>query len=454
MPTVTLPFRPRPWQIPLLADPARVITAVVHRRAGKSAGLMWRGIKRGLTIERRNPPARIIHTLPFQVQWDRTGLWDRLAEAGKAIPGARVLIADKRVVLPTGAVYQAGGMDKPDSWRGGYADEVILDEYDDTQADGQATAILPMLADYGGVLVRSGTPKGFGRLKAAYDEAGLKPGDDGYMPGHSRYLLPYQATGVLSDTAIAEMRGKMTPEEFAQEFECSFDAPNSGAYYAALLNDAEREGRITDLPHDPGLPVWTAWDLGRRNAMVIWCIQTTRGGIRRVIDCYHETGSDLPLAVKWLREQPYDYKTHLLPHDVEVNELAGKTRRETLTALGVRNIFTVPSYPGAVQDGINGVKMLLPRCWFDRGKTATGVKALWNYRRAWSEQGQVFQVNPVHDWSSDAADAFRMAAMGDAEPRDSSGRRELPRVSEDWSPYGQPRRQLPAYSTANSPYGA
>ena len=436
MPIITMPFKPREWQKPLIVDPARNIVAVVHRRAGKSLGLMWRGIRRGLTIERKNPPARIIHTLPYQVQWDRTGLWDRLADAGKNIPGCQVQKADRRIVLPTGAIYQAGGMDKPDSWRGGYADEVILDEYDDTQADGQTTAIVPMLADFDGVLVMSGTPKGFGRLKAAYDTAGLPEDHPDYQRGSSRYFLPYTATGILSDATIADMRGKMTAEEFAQEFECSFDAPNSGAYYAGLLQAAEVEGRICDVPYDPSLPVWTAWDLGRRHQMVIWCIQTTRGGQRRVIDYYGESGSDLPGAVKWLRGKPYDYSRHCLPHDVEVHELAGNTRRDTLMSLGLRNIHTVPSYPGAVQDGINAVKMMLPKCWFDRGKTAAGVKALWNYRRAWSEQGQVFRVNPVDDWSADPADAFRMAAMSDEEPRAAFDRNRMPAQSPEWSPYG------------------
>ena len=185
---VTLPFTPRAWQVPLIDDPAKRIVAVVHRRAGKSTGLMWRGLKRALTIQRTHPPPRIVHTLPVQVQWSRTGMWDALARAGSLIPGAQVFKSEMRLILPNGAIYQAGGMDKPDSWRGGSADEVILDEYDDTHADGQATAIEPMLADFGGVLVRSGTPKGYGRLKAAYERAGTQP-------GWSRYLLRWQDTG-------------------------------------------------------------------------------------------------------------------------------------------------------------------------------------------------------------------------------------------------------------------
>lgn len=401
---VTLPFAPRPWQVPLLNDPAKRIVAVVHRRAGKSTGLMWRGIKRALSIPRTEPPARVIHTLPYQVQWSRTGLWDRLAAAGRAIPGADVMKSEMRLVLPNGAIYQAGGLDKPDSWRGGYADEVIVDEYDDTQAEGQTTAILPMLADYHGTMVMSGTPKGYGRLKGAYERAAAQP-------GWSRYLLRWQDTGALSDEAIADLRAEMTPEEFAQEMECSFETPNSGAYYASALQEAERDGRIGAVPYDPRLPVWTAWDLGMDDSTAIWFVQVSPGGEIRWID-YHEAGGvGLDAYAAVLAGKGYVYAKHLLPHDVDVRELGtGRSRLDVLGTLGVRPIKIVPAMNPI--ERINALRMLLPRCRFDAVKCAVGLKALWHYRREWNEKAEVFRPNPVHDKFSHAADAAGHFAVG------------------------------------------
>jgi hypothetical protein len=83
-----------------------------------------------------------------------------------------------------------------------------------------------------------------------------------------------------------------------------------------------------------------------------------------------------------------------------------------LHSLGVLDIATVPSYPGAVADGINAVMMILPRCFFDEKKCANGLKSLRAYRREWNEGQQVWRSKPVHDWASDDADAFRMLAMG------------------------------------------
>src|SRR5678815_999197 len=325
--SITLPFAPRPWQRPLIDDRAPRIVAVVHRRAGKSTGLMWRGLKRALTDKK--PLPRVVHILPYGVMWSRTGLWDQLTRAADAIPGATVRRSEMLVRLPNGGIYQAGGADNPDSWRGGYADECIIDEADDTPPSLVPLVIEPMLADRDGTLVRSGTPKGRGVLQAAYDRARI-------TEGHSAYLLDYTKTGALSAEAIGRLRTEMSEEEFAQELECSFNAPNSGSYYGKLMDEAERAGRITSVPHDPALKVWTAWDLGVDDSTAIWCCQITRGGEWRLIDYIEDSGVGLDHYVRLLQQRPYVYEKHLLPHDAKVRELgSGKARTETLHSLGV-----------------------------------------------------------------------------------------------------------------------
>ncbi len=166
---IALPFTPRPWQARLIDDPAPRIVAVVHRRAGKSTALLWRGFKVTITSKRQLP--RVVHVLPYAVMWARTGLWDQAVRATEALPGAQVRRSEMAIRLPTGGTWQAGGADNPDSWRGGYADECIIDEFDDTPQTMVPLVIEPMLADRAGTLVRSGTPK---RPRAAPD--GLRPG--------------------------------------------------------------------------------------------------------------------------------------------------------------------------------------------------------------------------------------------------------------------------------------
>jgi hypothetical protein len=56
--------------------------------------------------------------------------------------------------------------------------------------------------------------------------------------------------------------------------------------------------------------------------------------------------------------------------------------------------------------------MLLGRSRFDAARCRVGLKALWHYRREWNAAAEVFRPNPVHDWSSHAADAAGHFAVG------------------------------------------
>ena len=40
----------------------------------------------------------------------------------------------------------------------------------------------------------------------------------------------------------------MTPEQYEQEFECSFTAAVSGSYYGRLITKADKDKRIGDVP--------------------------------------------------------------------------------------------------------------------------------------------------------------------------------------------------------------
>lgn len=430
---VALPFTPRPWQRPLLNLHAPRAVIVVHRRAGKTTMLMWRALRKAATSARAHLPAavrnldgappRVIHVLPERVQWSRTGLWGQVERAAAAIPGAEAVKSELMVKLPGGRTFQAGGMDNPESWRGGYADEIIEDEADDVTAGGLDMVVEPMLSDYQGTRIHAGTPKGAGRLAGLWDRAGAE--------GWPRVRLAWQDTGVVGaidralapdmhEQAIARLRSQLTPEEFAQEMEVSFEAPNSGSYYGRLLDQAERDGRIARVPYDPRLPVETWWDLGMDDATALWFVQLLPGsGEVRVIDYAEASGEALGFYAALLAGRGYHYAAHRLPHDVQVRELGtGRSRKETLESLGVRPIRVGRALP--VTDGINAAKMLLPRCWFDAEKTAAGRRWLRLYRREWIEERGVWSAKPLHDGSSHAADAFREGAVNFREVADPS----------------------------------
>jgi phage terminase large subunit len=74
--------------------------------------------------------------------------------------------------------------------------------------------------------------------------------------------------------------------------------------------------------------------------------------------------------------------------------------------------------PNNPDDGIEAVRIMLPRCWFDRSKCEHGLEALKQYRKDWDEKLKAFRDKPKHDWTSHAADAFRYLAVGLTEVRE------------------------------------
>jgi len=279
---------------------------------------------------------------------------------------------------------------------------VVIDEPADIDPRVWPEIVRPALADRLGWACFIGTPKGHNSFYDVHRQA--MEDDDWY-----HLILRASTSGLLVAGELAAAKSSMSEDQYAQEFECSFEAAIIGAYYGKLLNDAEGEGRIGNIPYDPSLPVHTIWDLGMRDATSIWFLQQI-GREVRLIDYYEASGASLAHYVKALQGKPYVYGAHILPHDVEVKELGtGITRMETLKNLGLRNPLIAPRL--SVEEGINAVRLLLPRCWFDRQKCAQGLEALKQYRHEYDERLKIFRANPLHDWTSHAADAFRYLAQ-------------------------------------------
>jgi phage terminase large subunit len=82
---------------------------------------------------------------------------------------------------------------------------------------------------------------------------------------------------------------------------------------------------------------------------------------------------------------------------------------DTLKLLGV-TASIVPTV--GVLDGINAVRRVFDRFWFDAVKAKTLVEALSLYRRDFDEKNKTFRTKPLHDWTSHLADAARYLAVG------------------------------------------
>jgi phage terminase large subunit len=405
---VVIPYAPRPQFVSYHNRTQRWAWIVAHRRFGKTVGCINELIKGALVCTRPEP--RFAYIAPLYTQ-AKDVAWGYLKHFTAGIPGVTAHESELRVDLPNGGRVRLYGAENYDRMRGIYLDGAILDEYGDMDPRVWPEVIRPALSDRQGWGTFIGTPKG----RNGFYELGhgsLDIGWEGALHNDEWYTLELKAseTGILPQAELDDARKIMTPEQYEQEYECSFDAAIIGSYYGREIADLERQGRVRSVPWEPGLPVYTAWDLGLDDATAIWFVQAA-GSEVRVIDYYETNNTALSeIARELLNSRRYTYGEHILPHDAEIRELmTAKSRKDSLEALGLQPIRIATRQ--SVEEGINASRMMLPKCVFDKEKCARGLEGLKQYRREWDEKRKTFKMAPLHDWTSHGADAFRYLAM-------------------------------------------
>ena len=212
-------------------------------------------------------------------------------------------------------------------------------------------------------------------------------------------------TGILPAKELASARRQQTDEQYRQEYECSFEAAILGAYFGKLLEDAEREGRITSVPYDPVLPVDCAWDLGVDDETVIWFLQGLPGGELHCIDFVHGTGQGVDYYLSELARKKYRYGVDFVPHDMEARSfVAGNRSPADIARRHGRRLQIIERMNPL--ERIQATRLLIPRLWFDKKRCDYGIEALKQYRTKYNDKTSTFSEQPLHDWTSHSADAI------------------------------------------------
>lgn len=404
--TVPVDWAPRSYQKPLwryLENGGKRAVAVWHRRAGKDATSLNHTVTQA--VQR---PGLYWHLLPTYNQ-GRKIVWDGRTKEGKpfldAWPKELIVSAnatDMKLELQNGSIWQVVGTDNVDRLVGANPIGCVFSEY--SLQDPRAwDYIRPILAENGGWAVFIYTPRGRNHGHALFEMAKNNP--DWFCES-----LSVEDTKVLTEKVINDERLAGMPEEMIQqEFFCSFDAGLVGAYYSQQMAYLLAEKRLTKVPYDPLLEVHTAWDIGVGDSTAIGFVQIYGEEIR-MIDYYENSGEGLIHYAKVLRDKPYLYGKHYGPHDLAVREfISGKSRIEVAAAVGIK--FTlVPR--ASVEDGIEAVRNMLMRTYWDNDKCGRWIEAMRQYKKQWDDKRRVFSSMPVHDWTSHPADMIRTLAMG------------------------------------------
>jgi phage terminase large subunit len=271
----------------------------------------------------------------------------------------------------------------------------------------------PMLEENNGWAVFITTPRG---RNHAFDMLNYAR----RTPGWFAETLTAIDTGALSDSdlasALAEYQSLYGYDAgqamFDQEMMVSFNAAVLGAFYAREMLEVRNEGRVLEIEPDFDQPVHRAWDLGvRDDTAVFWfqpygaqlLILDVMAGNSVGVEYFRDEIFRRHEARGWLHGNDY------VPHDAKILEWgSGRTRVETMQNIGLSPML-VPK--ASLEDGINAVRRTLPLCVF-HPRCEAGISALEQYQREWDDEKKCFRVNPLHNWTSHYADAFRYLAQG------------------------------------------
>lgn len=229
---------------------------------------------------------------------------------------------------------------------------------------------------------------------------------DSLRTDHHIDLLPEQKAWYAA-------KARTQSDSMMQEYPCTpeeaFFTSNEGLYYGRHMARARVEGRIRKVYHDPNLATYVSFDLGYSDFTSLWFWQMVNQEIR-LIDFYEKNGEPLTHYLKIVKDKPYSISKVFAPHDANVTEYSsGISRADVAKKHGVK--FTVlPKLE--IIDGINAVRNLLDRCFFDEEKCADGIKALESYSKKWNNSfGCWSDTQANHNWASHASDSFRYLAQ-------------------------------------------
>jgi phage terminase large subunit len=209
------------------------------------------------------------------------------------------------------------------------------------------------------------------------------------------------------------------PDRYPHTWDGEYARAFEGAYFAVLLSDLQKDGRVCALKADPVLPIRAYFDIGgsgaRADAMAIWIVQFVAQSVY-VLDYIEGIGQPIGYYAMMMRDRGWEHAEITLPHDgLHHNNLTGKRYLDHWEEAGFRVNAIENQGAGAAAARIEAVRRLLPRCWFDKDKTEAGRDALGFYHEK-MDSVRGIGLGPEHDWSSHAADAFGLMAISYEDP--------------------------------------
>jgi phage terminase large subunit len=392
-----LEYVPRPQFLPFHNRRHRWAVLNTHRRAGKTVALTNDLVVGALQNQLRKP--QLAYIGPTFTQAKRIA-WQYLKDYAEPYLSKPPSESELKITLHGERTLYCLGADNPDSLRGMYLDGAVMDEYALFRPSVFSTIIRPALSDRNGWGVFASTPRGKNLFYSEYKKAIKNPKE------YFQLTLRASDSGLIHPLELEALRKDMDPEEYAQEYECSFDAALKGAIYAEEINAVFADQRVRPSLYDPNLPTHVVFDLGFTDATVAIYWQEAPDGTIRIVNVEVTNGKDIFHHIDRIIQfkGQADLGSVWLPHDAKAKNLqTGKSIVEQFLDNDIRPQI-VPNHK--VRDRIAATRSIFPRVHFDETVTEDLLEALKGYRREWDDNLLMFKDIPMHDWCSDYADAF------------------------------------------------
>ena len=397
----------------MFQDGIRHFYLVLHRRAGKDKETLQL-----ITMYAMQRAGLCLYVFPHLVQ-ARKAIWKGRGDDGVRfidhIPPELVVKKNElemSVELVNGSIIQLTGSSNIDALVGSNPILIAYSEF--PLHNPMARQLLsPILAQNKGVEILNGTPRGRGPSYDIFKHAQNSP------EWFTQYLTvedtkKEDGSPVITQEDIDSFRRSgMTEEMIQQEFYCSWDSGNVGAYYTDHINKADMEKRICVFEIIKSIKVITVWDLGISDATAIWFMQPCHDGLKMVY-YYEATGKGFDHYAQVLAATSerfgFKYLGHFAPHDVAQRQWGASTR-STLRLAQESGIHfqIVPNV--SIEDGIGAVMSIFPQVWFHAEYCVQGIEGLRHYQREYDFERRTFKTKPLHNWASHCADAFRYFAV-------------------------------------------
>jgi phage terminase large subunit len=362
----------------------------------------------------------------------RKAIWDavnphsgkkRIDEAFPMEIRSKTLSQEMKIEFVNGSTWQLMGSDNYNALVGSPPIGLTFSEY--ALSNPSSWGFLrPIMLENGGWAIFNSTPRGKNHF---YKLMNMAKGSESWFS----QVLTNDLTKLFTKDQLQEELNELISEHdetygtalWLQEYFCSFDAALPGAIWAESMAKVTAEGRIKSVPHTPGYPVHSAWDMGYDDDTAIWFYQVIDDRLM-IIDCFAVNFKDPDYFAEevLLPKMKLGWRmgSNWLPHDAFAKKqgMGGKTIRQQFGDLRQDIIETHQYDIGAFcrvpnvskKDGIDAARKTFKRCEFD-SSTEEATESLKAYRRKYDEVLKTFSKEPVHDWSSHFSDAFRYLSL-------------------------------------------